>query len=73
MGIDGSLYLYLTAAEYNNCANQIGWVYANRVYGQYFYCYGRAAWIYLVPNLTDTIWLYDFTALKWVNCNFTCS
>lgn len=73
VGIDGSLYMYLTAAEFNNCANQIGWLYTNRVYGQYFYAYARSAWIYLVPNLTDTIWLYDFSALKWVNCNFTCS
>jgi beta-glucanase (GH16 family) len=71
-GMDGSLLMYLTAAESNSCTNRIGWVYASRDYGQYFYSYSRAAWIYLVPGLTGTIWLYDFTALKWVNCSFTC-
>lgn len=72
VGIDGSLYLYLTAAEFGNCADQVGWVYANSAYGQFFYAYARAAWIYLVPNLTDTIWFYDYTSMEWVNCSFTC-
>jgi beta-glucanase (GH16 family) len=71
-GTDDSLVLYLTASQFSNCANRIGWVFAHRTDAQYLYSYARAAWLYWAPHRTDALWLFDFATGAWVNYTLDC-
>ena len=71
-GVPGSLFLYLAATEYGDCASQLGWVPFSQSHRQYLYSFALDAWVYVVPNRTDAIWLYDFTNSQWLNYTFAC-
>jgi hypothetical protein len=68
----GAQLMYLAASQSGNCDQELGWVVVHQAQRQYLYSLALNAWVYLVPNLSGGMWLYDYTTQQWANYAFDC-